>query len=60
MIVFDTTMAGANHRMGIEIDAADKRAGRLQLSVKEPEFLMLAEAGMRTIPANADVRRLPL
>jgi hypothetical protein len=57
VIVFSTTMAGGNHRMGIEIDAADKRTGRLQPSVDEPKFLMLAEAGMR---ANADIRCLLL
>ena len=60
VIVFSATMAGRDHRMGIEIDAADKRTGRFQSSVHEPEFLMLTESRMRAIPANADVRRLLL
>ena len=60
VIVFSATMAGGNHRVGIEIDATDKRTGRFQPSVNEPEFLMLTEARMRAIPANADLRRLLL
>src|SRR6266545_8357701 len=43
MVVFSATMAGSNHRVGIEIDATDKRTGRCQPNVNEPEFLMLTE-----------------
>ena len=50
VIVFSATMAGGNHRMGIEIDATDKRGGRFQPNVDEPEFLMLTESRMRAIP----------
>src|SRR3954468_18732060 len=46
--------------MGIEIDAADKRAGGIQPNGDEPEFLMLTESRMRAIPADADLGRLLL
>src|SRR5687768_12779006 len=60
MIVFSTMMAGGNHRAGIEIDATDKRTGRFQPNVNEPEFLMLTESRVCAVPANADLRGLPL
>ena len=46
--------------MYITIDATDKRTGRFQPHVDEPEFLMLTESRVRAIPANADLRCLLL
>ena len=60
VIVVGAMMARGNHRMRIEVDAADEGAGCLQAGVHQPHLLVLAEAGMRTVPANADGRSLLL
>ena len=55
MIVAFAAMAGRDHGVGIEIDAAEKGGPGLLAGVHEPALLMLTKAGFGAVPPDPDV-----
>jgi hypothetical protein len=54
MMVVLTVVAGSDHGVGVEVDAADEGDCGVLTRVHEPGLLVLAESGGRPVPADQD------